>query len=366
MSNGLLFTCSFDAWDSAHAGQDWTSWGSTIVSGRTGNGARTGEGSGGGNMFLTFPQGEQAQITCGFAWKADSALSDWPFLCANTLPASSGWVLQFANTGDGRIQAKLQASSAGYVTGGSGPAPPASWVQQAGIWYYIEINVQVSAGTDGSGNTAVVCAYLVKANGVEIYSGSLTGSFNRVISGPDISISNFGLGEAVAGTQVYSNGQGTVDDVYVTNGAFLGNTAVTVLVPISDGDTLQWTPVTGTSHYPMVNNIPPNPSDYVYDSGSPTGDIDLYHLTQITGSPLPQVLGLRALWNLENDIPGESIVVGVYKNASGTSELAANEFASSSTSYSYYWDAQQNSVFTGSPWTAAEINGMQVGIKRVS
>ena len=137
-------------------------------------------------------------------------------------------------------------------------------------WAYIEFKVKLdtSAGS-----------YELRINGTT----ELTGS------GLDTSFSNLNDADVV---KFAGNSNHRFDDIYILDTAdgvdkdFLGPRVVEGLLPFAEGDTLQWTPSTASTHYVLVDD-PADTFDVTdYNESATVGQQDLYvmnALSKITG-----------------------------------------------------------------------------------
>lgn len=151
-------------------------------------------------------------------------------------------------------------------------------------------------------------------------------------------------------------------DATATQGApnnnFLGDLKVTTLFPTSEGDTLQFTPSTGTAHYSLVDENPVNTTDYV--SSLTVGQRDLYNVGDLVATATAPVAVRVGLYAQKSDAGTASIKTLIKEN--GT--LTAGAVQPLLTSWSgFYGSIRTKKPSNDTPWTVADVNGLQVGVE---
>lgn len=165
------------------------------------------------------------------------------------------------------------------------------------------------------------------------------------------------LGQAFGGTggpQYYS-------DFYYGDAQsdLKGDVRVFARVPNADGSTLQWTPKTGSPHFLMVNDNPPD-GGATYNSNAPngTGNIDTYKFPTI-GIPSGTVYAVQVLPMLQKSDVGFRSAATVIRqggiNYTGTTQAVADG------QYLYYQQVY-NLDPTGTPWTVNTAVNDEFGI----
>ncbi len=210
-------------------------------------------------------------------------------------------------------------------------------VLQANTWYYLEVKL---SGVE------------VRVNGVtEIGpTADSAGPFNKI-------------------TLEYTNTfgpAGLFDDLYVLdttggiNDDFLGELCVETLYPISDGTYSDWTPLSGSDHWPQV-------SEFIFDSDGS------YVETAVAGNKDSYGVGNPPL--LETPVYGVQLNLGVRKTGGGTREVAplirqaATDYSGPtdyiSTDYRFFsWLLDQDP--SGSDWLYTTVNADEYGIELVA
>jgi hypothetical protein len=208
------------------------------------------------------------------------------------------------------------------------------------VWYYFEIywNIHASTGTctvkrDGateisfSGNT---------------YGGSGGAYVNKlaILSGPD-STKHF-------------------DDFYISDSEFLGNFRTVRLSPNAAGDTTQWTPNTGTN-VAAVDDAATD-GDATYVTTSTADSIDLYNVSSPTHGGTT-ILGVDVRYDHRKEIANTNIAP-VFKTSGGTVQVGTT-IPLTSSSYVVSNVLQTTNPETGLAWTQGEIDGLQIGMKKL-
>jgi hypothetical protein len=335
----LLYCDSFDHYSHAQMARKWTTVnGGEFVAARTGYGFKFGEAS----AFKTL-NAEYSTLVMGFAFKPDS-FGNWPIRFTNAI---NGVMFNVEHVGDGRLRFTFAAS------GGNGTSPPSTYVLNAGRWYYLEAKAEITAVSPPH-----VLASL-RINGAEILAWDYT----------------HGASVALKFATFMSTGPPglpalTIDDLYVTDGEFLGDIKIGVLYPNAAGDSAAWTSTPAGANWQQVEEHPAD-DDTSYVSAGSVGLKDLYNLDDIDPAFTGSIKGVQALWLVKKSDEGEGAVKGVWKSgvteivqAAGHNYLAPNGFYPSATSYLYDIQTERNSLFTATAWTKAELNALQLGITR--
>lgn len=346
----LLFIDSFDHYNSSQMNRKWTIGGSAIVPGRTGNGANVGTFE---NPSKTLQVGANP-MAVGLAYNTPGFANNIIFM-QNQLPTPFSTTL--GHVGDGRVV----VSAAGG--GGGASSGPSVWVMHVNTWYYLELQATISVVADPVHNQSDwTCVYVVRVNGNQIMSGTLTWITSGQLTA---TLQYITVGPGGPGTGL----EAIIDDFYVTDGELLGDIAIYPLFPRLDGTRVQWIPNPTGSHFSDVNEHAPDDfTTTVSCPSSATGSIDEYYMDLIP-SFSGTIKGAQSNWCVIKSDVGDAAIRGVYDSGSlvFTVDPATSDgfFHPSDVSWEYYSDAQRFSVFTSGNWTVSEINGMQVGIERM-
>lgn len=337
----LIFIDSWDHYSAAQLLRKWTAGSGTIVAARTGNGVQ------GASIFLpgkTF-NAEYAKMTMGLAYKTGGLSNHIMQLRNVTNNVTAG----LAHVGDGRLRLTWGSDGVGNIQ-----SSPGSWVMSASEWYYFEMQFEVTAASPPH---ALASA---RVNGVEIltWDATLTG-------GP--------AGMKFNGIQLVGPGGGSnaiFDDLYVTDGEFLGDVRIGVLYPNAAGDSAAWTPSGAGANWEQVEEHPAD-DDTSYVSAATVGLKDLYNMDDIDPAFTGDIKGVQALWLVKKSDEGEAAVKGLWKSgateitqASGHNYIAPGGFYPSAAGYLYNIQTERSSLFTASDWSVSEINSLMLGITR--
>jgi hypothetical protein len=151
-----------------------------------------------------------------------------------------------------------------------------------------------------------------------------------------------------------------MDDQGSLNNTFVGDVRVQALFPTSNGTTNDWTPSTG-SNYENVDDATPN-DDTDYNSTSNPGDIDLFAYGALTPTA-GAVLGIQPVMCARKDDGGTRVIAPVLRPTS-TNYVGTSQ--SITTSYAFYTEVIETNGDTSSPFTIAELNAMEAGVKLIS
>ena len=209
-------------------------------------------------------------------------------------------------------------------------------------WHYIELSATI--GASGSYNVQVDGLSVLSASGVNTQASGTAGA-NRVQIG-------------------WNNGL-SVDDLYICDGqgsapwnGLLGDVRVQALLPAADGDLAQFVPSTGTSHFALVDEVPPN-GDTDYVSSANAGDVDLYQMGDVAAVS-GDVLGVQVLASARKDDAGTRTLTPVIKTGGVEHDGTAVALG---TSYAYVSQIWEQNPETSAPWTITEANALQAGVK---
>lgn len=153
-----------------------------------------------------------------------------------------------------------------------------------------------------------------------------------------------------------------LDDMYILDGTgsdndFWGDTIVAVVMPTGDGATTQWTPSTGTTHYTLLDETPPDLTDYVDTASS--GSMDTY--TFASPDTGISIRGIQEnIWAATTS--GAANVQGVVYS-SGSNYFSGNLLIS--TTNKDVATAWSTNPATSSAWTESDITGSEFGVTLV-
>lgn len=161
-------------------------------------------------------------------------------------------------------------------------------------------------------------------------------------------------------SQIALFGAAKYDDLYVTDGAVLGDQRVDTVFPNASGLYTQWTPTPTTSNYLNVDESTStfHDSNTTYNASATSGQIDLYNFTNI-----PELSGsIQAVifnWVGRRGAPGVVYGRSVYNE---DSTLYYGEYNQLFDTFDVYWDLWQAppSDPPGN-WTRELINSGEYG-----
>jgi hypothetical protein len=162
---------------------------------------------------------------------------------------------------------------------------------------------------------------------------------------------------------VWSNGKFAIDDIAINdtqgaeNNSWCGDGHVICLVPNLD-DEIQLTPSSGTLHYPLVAERPPDTTTFV--ESNQAGVHDLYELTDYTfkaGTEIKRVWVQATARELTAD--GDKINLGL--------KLGTTPYWGSGQTLGIDWASYQQTWLTNpadsSVWETGDITNLKVGVK---
>ena len=211
----------------------------------------------------------------------------------------------------------------------------------ANVWYYIEIywNIHASTGT---------CT--IKRDGAtEI---SFTGNTYAGTGGTYVN--TIAILSGTYNTKLY-------DDMYISNSEFLGNFRTVRLSPNAAGDSTQWTANTGTNVAAIDDTA--TDSDTTYVSTSTTDNIDLYNFTSPAHSGTT-ILGVDVRYDYRREV-SDTNFAPVFKTSGGTAQVGTT-IPVTSASYVVSNVLQLVNPQTSVAWTQGDIDGLQIGMKKLA
>lgn len=215
-------------------------------------------------------------------------------------------------------------------------------------YHYYELKYDIS----GSSNCTVAGQLWI--------DGASMGTFSAVATGVDESDLIDQAGTTNMHLWTSSFGSNFMDDLYIIdhngslNNDHLGDIALFPIVPNGDATPLQFTPSVGSTHYNLINFVPP------------TGDPSSLSDNHVTDSDVWQ---WQDIATFVGTIPFVCVSIYARKDAEGTRTFKTTTTGSSlspefylSDSYIYYdmiWDEDPD---TTSAWTVANFNAMDFGV----
>lgn len=214
---------------------------------------------------------------------------------------------------------------------------PYNWA----IWHYVEISATISS-------TAGTVAVRVDGAMALSYTGNTkNGGTNNSIDMMEFGINN--------GNNALFDDMYVLDGTGTTNNNFLGEITIQALFPTAAGSTTQLSPTGTANNWDNVNDIPPNTN--TYNAGSTTGYRDTYGMGDLPSTAV-NVLAMQTTTMMKKLDAG----TGMMKPAlvAGASLYYGATQALSGSVVSYF-DKFETNPATGSAWTQADINALELG-----
>jgi hypothetical protein len=321
---------------SAHLALKWSGVANaagTFGAGRFGGQAFTASGTPGtgARMDLT----AQATRVVGFALKLPNT-------------TTGGIIVVFGDGATTQVDVRWSGTAAGLltVTRNGTVLGTASGTYAQGVWYYLEFKALIdpSAGE--------VYLHIDGASVLALTAQNTRNTANSYSTRVTISTS--------AAPAVY-----TFDDLYILNTSgsinndFLGECRIITSVPNADGSSLQWTPSTGTAHWSLVDEIPPNATDHVLSSTP--GHIDLLVLPDI--APTGPVLAAQTVIMALKDDVGVRQIAEQCKSGATTGTGATETMTSTNA---FYKTLRETDPATSAQWTLSGFNAAEWGAKVIA
>lgn len=184
----------------------------------------------------------------------------------------------------------------------------------------------------------------------------------NVLSLTNVDTKNGGAGAVFDGFRI-CKARCFVDDIYVANGDgprnidFLGDCQVAFKVPTSDG-VVQWTPSVVGSHWPLVDEVGPNTTDYV--ASDVAGDVDMFGFPAISTGLA--VLGVQVSSYASKDAAGPRNLRHRV-NSAGIIATGIDHAPAVIPSYLTFAHVFNDDPDGGGAWTAAKVNAATFGVE---
>lgn len=159
-----------------------------------------------------------------------------------------------------------------------------------------------------------------------------------------------------------------IDDLYLLDGSgaaplntYLGDIRVDVCLPTAEGNTIQWTPLSGTDNALMVDEIPPN-GDTDYNATAVVNNIDTL-VVQNAPAVGATILAVQQSIYVKKTDSGTAQTAAVVR--SGVTDYVQTT-QNPTTSYSFLTQALPTDPNTAAAWTEANFNAAEFGYKRIA
>jgi len=231
---------------------------------------------------------------------------------------------------NGQIVAERGGPGSGTVLGTStGPA-----IFQD-TWFFLEVEAVRNASTG---------SVLVKVNGNTVLNitGANTGAND---------FNSWRVGMSVSGGW-------QIDDLYVTDGATLGECRIETLRPSADTAQKDWTASTGSDNYAMVDE-PTFNGDTDYIKAATVGNKDEYDLGDLSFNPAT-IFAVQTVIAARKD---DATTRGVRAYLNSSSSVANGAARDVGASYLQYADIFTTDPNTAAAWTQSGVNAAKIGIE---
>lgn len=206
-------------------------------------------------------------------------------------------------------------------------------------WNYFEVEFT------RNGSTGAVNIYM---------NGALIASASGANTGAS-SIDKVGLMSGNGGNTDY-------DDFYLLDAATkLGEMKCEVVRPSADTATSDWTPLSGTDNFAMVDETLID-DDTTYNSSATVGQKDLFDLSDLSSTPA-SIAAVNIILTARKDDATAREIRHNMKNGATTTNGTTRAL---SASYVMYTDTYETNPDDSAPFTGADINAMQIGYEVVT
>lgn len=249
-------------------------------------------------------------------------------------------VATLQRTIDGALQIATGISGTTIATTDSGVVPEDTWVH---IEWYVKVD-------GASGETEL------RVNGVALLSETYnfgTDQIDRMFMGYHEYL--------IDAKKFFYDNLFVWDTTGSENNTFMGELNIKTIFPDSD-DSSDWTAASGSDIFEMVNNVPPNGSDYI--ESTVIGDTAIFGAATL-GETNVGIKGVLVTFRGKKDgAVAATVRAGIISGAT-----TANGDAVSMIQGQYAFTTPlilENNPDTSAPWTVADIEAIKLKIERVS
>lgn len=288
------------------------------------------------NDLVTLTLDDQSTWVVGFRFKFNATTIAPTRVIWNLFDAlANGFQLQLVIIPDNRLAIRSGNGSTILATA-------AGNALSSGVWYYIEWKSTIA----NSGGTSTI-----RLNNVEI--ASFTGDTQTTVNA---TASQHRIIDDLVGVL-----DGNICDIYIHDGTagdndFWGDTEIDYYIPDSNGATNDWTVTGAATNREAVDELAPSGSDYV--SSATVNDLDLYNITNLTGSPtIKSVQAVAAA--LKDD--GNPRTLALMARSNSVNYEGATQATPSTAAYlRQIWATDPDTLIA---WTVSGLNAAQFGQK---
>ena len=145
------------------------------------------------------------------------------------------------------------------------------------------------------------------------------------------------------------------------NNDFVGPCAVYRLA-VNEDISSGWTPSSGSSDYELLDESPPNDSDYITAEDSPLPSPSIMGFQNLPD----YIVGVRALMSLVRAWKTDGGDANLQVSLISEGDLDTGGDRNISTTPTYWWDISELSPDTGQAWNPIEVNNAEVQINRTA
>jgi hypothetical protein len=331
----VLFIDTFDHYVQAEQHKKWTLGNHTIVAARTNNGTRIGD------LRKAFPD-DYSTLVSGVAVKMVLAGDIIQFRRRAT--GTAGFYGQLRHVGDGRLEWNVSGPGISATS-----SSPWAYVFHASTWYYLEAKISFTVVGD---SVAANCEMRVNEQSIGTKSvGGMSLAAGMVAAVNEIDHG----GGGGAGTS-------DIDDVCMTEATFPGDLQYGIIRPNAEGALLEWTAQGAGDHYVEVDDTTPDDDTTYLEAGSSPLS-DLWEMEDIAAGTV--IHACQGVHYARKTDAGTGIFRFLWRTNSTTYEDTTDQYPSASD-YWFHLNVQSVNPVTAVQWTLAEINAVQLGIKRTA
>jgi hypothetical protein len=160
------------------------------------------------------------------------------------------------------------------------------------------------------------------------------------------------------------------DDTGANVNDFFGQCLVVELLPNGEGDDLDWTPSTGTTHYSLVNEAMPSgivltTEDAKRVTSETATDVDRWHMGNLATLGVPSgatILGMSVETCAAMEASGTRDLRPVFKDTTAAT-AEGTSFSVTSTAFDTFVEIWEVNPATSAAWTVATVDAGQFGVK---
>jgi hypothetical protein len=216
-------------------------------------------------------------------------------------------------------------------------------------WHYLEVYVQLGGGSPATGG----CVFAL--DGVFLGSELDLGINTNAAGGS--SFTSMYIGGNINDATEMSFDDLVIRNVSGTTGfGWFGDIAINTQSPNADAGPNNGVPSSGTSHYPMVDSIPFNISDYITMTNT-SGQEELYDIASLAVTPT-NVYAVQVTYIAEKTGAGAANLESVISSGGTTAVGSSNALT---TSWQMHSDVYMVDPHTSGAWTGTSVNALKVG-----